>query len=131
MSLKLMAQVWEHPYLRNTMDKLVASTLADFADDGGMCRFLIVELAKRACLTQETTRGVMNILQEFGFLTLHHAEGESYTCTLHLASGRQIQRPRKAQRGKSDASEVLRPLIERSSTNGLVIQHGKAAQRRF
>ena len=74
MSVKIMSQVWELESVGAT-DKLVLLSLADHADDEGICYPSIRRLCERTGLKERATQNIIRRLVEAGFLSVQYNAG--------------------------------------------------------
>lgn len=72
MSVRIMANVWEHPGI-NATQKIVLLALADWANDEGMCWPSIQRIADKCCLTTRAVQKALRAMEEMGLL--RHEDG--------------------------------------------------------
>ncbi len=76
MSVKVMSAVWEREDL-DASERLVMLSLADHADDDGVCYPSIARLCKRTSMSDRGVQKVLSRLQERGFLRVEIGAGRS------------------------------------------------------
>ena len=74
MSVRVMSQVWDRTDL-NSSERLVMLSLADHADDDGVCYPSISRLCGRTSLGERTVQDVIKRLRDRGFLTVEYNAG--------------------------------------------------------
>ena len=68
MSVKLMSAAWDAK-VGGHLPKMVLLSLADNANDSGVCRFSVLGLAKRCGMPQSDVLASINLLESKGFIT--------------------------------------------------------------
>lgn len=78
MSVKVMSAVWEREDL-DASERLVLLSLADHADDDGVCYPSIARLCKRTSLAERTVQGTVKRLTQRGLLVVEYGGGRNGT----------------------------------------------------
>lgn len=78
MSVKVMSAVWERDDL-DASERLVMLSLADHADDEGVCYPSIARLCKRTSIKERAVQSAIKRLCERGFLTIQRGAGRNGT----------------------------------------------------
>jgi hypothetical protein len=81
MSIRLMAQVWETDL--EPSQKLVMLSLADNANDQGVCWPSVANMVRKTGLSERTVQGVLAQLQELGHVTRQDRPGRSTIYSVH------------------------------------------------
>ena len=85
MSIKVMSAVWEREDL-DASERLVMLSLADHADDDGVCYPSIARLCKRTSMSDRGVQKILSRLQERGFLRVEIGAGRSGSNRYHVNS---------------------------------------------
>lgn len=83
MSVRIMANVWEHPGINSTQ-KIVLLALADWANDEGMCWPSIQRIADKCCLTTRAVQKALRAMEEMGLLRYEDGVHKSRTYWISL-----------------------------------------------
>jgi hypothetical protein len=84
-STRIMSECW--PLEMSPAQKSVLISLADNANDEGVCWPSIASIAKRTCLSERAVRNAVRQLEEMGYLVSHGRSGSSNYYTVTPASG--------------------------------------------
>jgi hypothetical protein len=76
MSIKLMAEIWDHGPERQG-DRFVLMALADYANDGGECWPSVEAIARRTCMSQRGARAILRRLEADGWLVTVEGGGRN------------------------------------------------------
>jgi hypothetical protein len=83
MSIRIMANVWEHPGINSTQ-KLVLLALADWANDEGMCWPSIQRIADKCSLTTRAVQKSLRAIEDMGMLRYEDGVHKSRTYWISL-----------------------------------------------
>jgi len=83
MSIRIMANVWEHPGINSTQ-KLVLLALADWANDEGMCWPSIQRIADKCSLTKRAVQKALRAIEDMGMLRYEDGVHKSRTYWISL-----------------------------------------------
>lgn len=104
MSIKVMSQVWENETLSAT-DKIVLLSLADHADDEGICYPSISRLVKRTGLTERTVQNATQRLKQRGFLRVELNAGRRGANLYHINATPAADAPPQQMHPAADTGE--------------------------
>lgn len=98
MSTVILSACW--PLDLSPSQKLVVISLADQANDEGVCWPSMASLTRRTCLSERAVRNALRDLEAGGYLRTHYREGRSsyYTVTPAAGAPRQEMPPTPARR---------------------------------
>lgn len=85
MSTLILSACW--PLDLSPSQKLVVISLADQANDEGVCWPSMASLMRRTCLSERAVRNALRDLEAGGYLRTHHREGRSSYYTVTPAAG--------------------------------------------
>jgi len=79
MSVKVMSRVWESTNYQDSSTMLVLLSLADWADDTGLCWPSVPRLAKKARMSERNARYVLKRLETDGVIRIDEQRGRNHT----------------------------------------------------
>lgn len=119
MSTFILSACWRIDWI-SPSQKLVLVSLADQANDDGVCWPSIKTLGVRTCLSERAIRDALRALEEHGLLTTGQREGRSSYYTVTPANG--APRQEMPGRGAGDAG-VPRQMAPGTPANGAPITY--------
>jgi len=124
MSIKLMAIVWDDARLSGAT-KLVALSLADFANDEGRCWPSVETIARKASITARSVRRVISELEESGRVIVERSEGGRATNLYRVVPAKFMDAPEPPDSPEnseevpdSPTPDILSPLTPTSGHPG-------------
>ena len=111
MSVKIMSAVWEDQTLQPTA-KLVLLSIADHADDDGMCFPSMARLCRRTGLGERTIQGIIGRLVQSGWLEVERGGGRK-NCNVYRVKTPQItaKTPQELRPSCDETPQHMPPLI--------------------
>ena len=129
LSTFILSACW--PLELSATQKLVIISLADQANDEGVCWPSVASLTRRTCLSERAVRNALRDLEDGGYLKTHAREGRSsyYTVTPARGAPRQEMPPTPARRAPHPGTwcpQNLQVTIREPSLNRQGAPEGRA-----
>lgn len=107
MSTKIMALAW--PLQLSPTQKAVLISLADNANDEGVCWPSVATICERTCLSRRTVQACINSLVELGYLVSNGRDGRSNVYHIRCAPDARVQDSRLRDRCAPPARQLRTP----------------------